>query len=433
MRKRSGLAWLLLFACGLLAVAAEENWPQFRGPGGDGVAANAGPPVEWSETLNIAWKVPIPGCGRSSPVILGNRIWLTTASPQGVKRTKIGGDDMQTANHVAIGALCLDRADGKSLWQVTLWEIDNPAPVHWLSSWATPTPVVEPGRLYCDFGTFGTACLDAETGEVLWQQKLPLDHQVGPGSSPALCENLLILVRDGRNEQYVTALDKNTGQPVWKTSRPPLQGAGDQKKSFCTPLITSTGGKTQIIVPGAHWVISYDPASGKEFWRAKHSGNWSLASRPVFGHGMAFFSTGCVKPVICAVRVDGEGDVTATHIAWKCPHQAPVMSSPIVVGDEIYWVSDAGIICCADAKTGVVHWQERIGGNFLASPVFAAGKLYFFSQEGKATVLKAGKKFERLAGNSLTGTVIASPAMLQRSIFLRTDTHLYRIEADKKQ
>ncbi|MGD0093488.1 MAG: PQQ-binding-like beta-propeller repeat protein, partial [Planctomycetota bacterium] len=343
MRRRSGWSGVLLCALALSGIArAEDNWPQFRGPGGDGVASTtADPPVQWGEALNIAWKVPIPG-GRSSPVVWGSRIFMTTATPQGVKRTKIGGDDMQTATHVAIGAVCLDRATGKPVWQVTLSEIDNPAPVHWFNSWATPTPVVEPGRLYCDYGTFGTACLDTETGNVLWKQQLALDHQVGPGSSAIVYENLLILVRDGRNAQYVTGLDKNTGQAVWKSDRPALTTPGDQKKSFCTPLVVSSGGKTQMIVPAAQWVISYEPASGKEIWRLHHGKNWSLAGRPVFGQGLAYFSTGCMPPQITALRVDGQGDVTATHVAWRELHQAPVMSSPLLAGDEIYWVSDAG-------------------------------------------------------------------------------------------
>src|SRR5258705_6376004 len=195
---------------------AEQGWPQFRGPRGDGTSTARDVPLTWSETNNVAWKVAVPGRGRSSPVVLEDRIWLTTALEEGLKRTQIGSDDMQTAEHVALEAICLDRAQGKIVWRTPLFDVPNPAPVHWYNSWATPTPVVEAGRLYCDFGTFGTACLDAKKGTILWQTQLPLDHQVGPGSSPVLFQKLLILVRDGRDAQYVAALDKKTGQSVWK-------------------------------------------------------------------------------------------------------------------------------------------------------------------------------------------------------------------------
>jgi len=407
---------------------AEDNWPQFRGPHGDGTSTATKLPLVWSETNNIVWKVAVPGRGRSSPVVLGDRIWLTTALEQGARRTRIGSDDMQTAEHVTLKAVCLNRTNGKIIWETTLFDVDRPAPVHWLNSWATPTPVVEPGRLYCDFGTFGTACVDSKTGKVLWQQRLPLDHQVGPGSSAVLWQNLLLLVRDGRDAQYVTALDKKTGQTVWKTDRPPIvTPSTDLRKAFSTPLLVRTGGRMQMITPGPHWIVSYDPATGKEFWRARHGPGFSFGSCAVVGQGMAFFSTGCFKPELWAIRVDGEGDVTGTHVAWKCPRQVPVMSSPVLGGDELYWVSDDGMACCADARSGQMHWQERLGGAHLASPVFAEGRVYFFGQDGKATVLKAGKQFEKLAENHVEGTVVATPALLDRTILLRTDSHLYRI------
>jgi outer membrane protein assembly factor BamB/predicted GH43/DUF377 family glycosyl hydrolase len=422
--------WSFVFAVALISSArGQGNWPQFRGPTGDGVASSTKPPLRWSETNNIAWKVQVIGRGRSSPVLLGERVWLTTAVEQGVRRTRIGSDDMQVAEHVSLRAVCLDRVKGTPLWEVTLFEVDKPDPVHWLSSWATPTPVVETGRVYFDFGTFGTACLEAETGRVIWKQQLRLDHQVGPGSSPVLCGQLLLLVRDGRDQQYVTALDKQTGQAVWKTNRPPIRtGSGDLRKSFSTPLLITLDGRIQIISSGAHWIVSYDPAAGAENWRVRHGDGFSIGSCPAFGHGLVFFSTGCFKPQLWAIRPDGQGDVTGTHVAWKTPRQVPVMSSPVLAGDEIYWVSDDGMACGADARTGQVHWQERLGGPHLASPISAAGRLYFFGQDGKTTVVKAGKQFERLAVNALDGAVTATPAFVGQAIYLRTDNHLYRIE-----
>ncbi len=412
------------------AAALATDWPQHRGPRGDGVSDATNLPLTWDETNHVTWSIDTPGRGRSSPVVLQDRIFLTTAVEQGVHRTRIGPDDMQTAEHVVLSALCLDRATGRILWHTTLFDIANPDPVHWLNSWATPTPVVEPGRLYCDFGTFGTACLDAHTGKLLWQQRLPLDHQVGPGSSPILHRNLLVLVRDGRDAQYVAALDKSSGQTVWKTDRPPITTSSPNlKKCFCTPLIVPHSGQIQMVVPGAQWIVCYDPASGKEIWRIRHGDGFSIGASPVFGHGLVFFSTGCHKAQLLAVRIDGRDDVTSTHVAWKTLRQVPVMSSPILVGDELCWVSDDGMATCVDARTGQVHWQERLGGSYLASPIAAQGRLYFFSQEGKTTVLKPGKSFERLAESTLPGPLIATPAFAGHEIYLRTDHRLYRIEA----
>jgi hypothetical protein len=407
---------------------AEDGWPQFRGPRGDGTSLATDVPLHWSETNNLAWKVPIPGRGRSSPIVLEDRVWLTTALERGVKRASIYGEDMRTAEHVTLEALCLDRAQGNILWRTPVFEVDKPDPVHSYNSWATPTPVVEPGRLYCDFGAFGTACLEANTGRVLWKTRLRVDHQFGPGSSPVLWRNLLVLVRDGNDAQYVAALDKQTGQIVWKSDRPPIVADSPiVKKSFITPLLVTSGDRLQLFCPGAHWVVSYDPLTGKELWRARHGEGFSSGSSPVFGHGLAIFSTGHMKPQLVAVRVDGQGDVTATHFAWKTLRQVPVTSSPVLAGEEIYWVSDEGIASCGDVRTGEMRWQERLGGLHLASPLYADGHVYFFAQDGRTTVVKAAREFEKLAENGVQGPVVATPAILDGTMLLRTDTSLYCI------
>jgi outer membrane protein assembly factor BamB len=417
-----------LLAADAAEASGDPGWPGFRGPRGDGTSPATNVPLSWSESNNVAWKVPVPGRGRSSPSVLLDRLWLTTALERGVKRASIYGEDMLTAGHVTLEAVCLDRAHGNILWRAPLFDVDEPAPVHSFNSWATPTPVIEPGRLYCDFGAFGTACLDAKTGKALWKTRLPADHQFGPGSSPVLWSNLLVLVRDGRDAQYVAALDKQTGQIVWKADRPPINADSDYlKKSFITPLLVSSAGRTQLVAPGAHWVVSYDPMSGKELWRARHGEGYSMGSSPVFGHGLAVFSTGFMKAQLVAVRVDGQGDVTATHVAWKTSRQVPAMSSPVLAGDEIYWVSDQGMASCGDARTGEIHWQERLGGLHLASPLYAEGRVYFFAQDGRTTVVKAGKQFEKLAQNRIEGPLVATPAILDGTIFLRTDASLYQI------
>jgi len=422
-------AWLLqvCLVASASAAAAPDDWPQFRGPSGDGVSAAKDPPLTWSESQNILWKVPLPGRGQSSPVVLGDRIWLTTAIEQGLRPTKLGPEDAQIADHVSLAAVCLDRRDGTCLGQVIIFEIDKPPLVHALNSYATPTPVVEPRRLYCDFGAMGTGAVDTETRKVLWTERLPVDHLVGPGSSPIVYKDLLILVRDGCDAQFVAALDKNTGKVAWKTDRPPIQARSDMRKAFSTPLIIDAGGATQMVAVGAHWVVSYDPATGRQIWHVRHGKGYSLAPRPVYGNGMVYIDTGCEVAQLWAIRVDGQGDVTDTHVAWKATENVPILSSPLLVGKELYFTNDTGAVSCLDALTGQLLWRGRAPGMQMASPVYAAGRLYFFGRDGRTTVLRAGRQLEKLAENRLEGLVSASPAFAGNTILLRTDTHLYCI------
>lgn len=423
---------LLKLLAGIAAIilpTAANEWPQFRGPNGDGVSTAIEVPLTWSETSPLKWRILCPGRGRSSPVTDGKHIWLTTAIERGTVRTRIGPDDMQTTEHITLKVVCIDYANGEILWERELFDRDRPDPVHWLNSWATPTPIVEKGRLYCDFGTYGTACLDAAAGGVHWRQSIPLDHQVGPGSSPVVSKDFLILVRDGRDAQFVTALEKNTGTIAWRTDRPPLKASvGELKKSFVTPLLVETPGRTQLVSPGAQWIVSYDPANGREHWRARHGEGFSIGTCPVTSNGLVLFGTGCFRPQLVALKLDGEGDVTDTHVRWRSLRQVPVMSSPVLVGNEVYYVSDDGMATCADVATGQAIWQERLGSQHLASPVAAQGRIYFFGHTGNTTVVKAARQFEKLAENQIDGTVVATPAILNGTILLRTDTHLYRLK-----
>jgi len=414
----------------LILAQARAEWPTFRGPTGDGVApAGVEPPLEWSESRNVAWKAAIPGRGRSSPVILGDRVFVTFARETNVQRRKIGPDEMQTADHVSLGAAGVDRQTGRILWERTLSEVDKPDPVHYLNSWATPTPAVVPGRLFCDFGGWGTWCLDPESGKTLWEKKIPLDHQVGPGSSLALHGKLVILVRDGRDAQYVLALDQETGEQTWKADRPPVQANHpNAKKSFSTALEIERGGKRQLIAVGPHWVASYDPEDGRELWRLRHGDGYSIGSVPVYGGDLLYVGTGCSRPNMLAMKVDGSGEQPASGLAWRSAKSIPMMSSPLYYGGGVYWNSDDGTATCVDPATGAVRWQTRLGEGTLASPLGAAGRVYFFGKEGKTTVVKPGESLEKLAENKLDGTVIATPAAAGKSLFLRTDTHLYRLE-----
>lgn len=410
-----------------------DDWPQFRGPTGDGISWATNVPLTWSSTQNVKWKTSVPGRGRSSPVLLGERIWLTTALETNVRTFAAGPDRMQQAERVVIGVVCLERATGKQLYYTELFPVDNPAAVNFFNSYATPTPVVEARRLYCDFGTFGTACLEADSGEVRWKRQLPLEHYQGPGSSPALYRNLLILVRDGGDQQYVTALDKETGQTVWKSDRPPLSTPVRMfRKSFSTPLVFEAAGQVQMVVPGAQWFVSYDPATGREIWRVDNGKGETVAPRPVYGDGLVYLSTGVFrgKAQLWAVRVDGQGDVTQSHVAWKLPSSIGFMPSPLLLGRELYLLSDETFVTCVDAVSGGILGKARADDNYAASPVYAEGRIYCFGREGKTTVFRANKELTVLAENQLDGPVFASPAFSNSAIYLRTDSHLYCLSSE---
>jgi len=395
-------------------------------------------PLRWSESENVVWKVPIEGRGWSSPVVLGDQIWLTTAletegSPeelqQAVERVGAPVPSPYVAGHVTLKAICLDRDSGRILHNVTLFEDDEPVVLNTMNSYASPTQVVEAGRVYCDFGAMGTVCVDATTGKTLWSRHLVIEHQVGPGSSPILYGDTLILTRDGCDEQYVTALDKDTGKTVWKTDRPSHDtSVVVYHKAFTTPLVFEEDGVEQMVVVGAQWIVSYDPATGKERWRVDTGPTFSNASRPVYGDGMVYVCTAYGGAQMLAIHTDGRGDVTDTHVAWVLRRATPKRTSPLLVEGHLCFVSERGIASCIDARTGESYWSERFDGVYSASPICADGRVYFFGENGTTTVVQPGDSFRSLAENHLDGRIMATPAFVDRSIILRTDTHLYRIE-----
>lgn len=408
------LVVLLCVVC--VSEAQSADWPQFRGPGGQGHSDATNLPVTWSETENVTWKVPVAGLGWSSPAIQGNQIWITSAVDEGKK----------------LHAIALDRATGKTLHDVTVFEISEPGPVHSKNSHASPTPLIESDRVYVHYGAHGTACLKTD-GTVVWKtQELKHNHRHGPGGSPVIFEDLLILNCDGSDIQFVVALDKNTGEIRWKKKREHigddrLTGKSNVPMAYTTPLLTEINGTIQLLSSGADSIVSYNPVNGEEYWWFRYDG-YSNVPRPVVGKGLVFISSGYDRPEFYAVKVDGSGDVTDSHLGWNMKKAAPLNPSPLLVGDELYLVSDNGIATCLDAVSGTQHWQERIGGNFSASPTLADGKIYLLDEEGKTTVIAPGKKYEVLATNTLEGRTLATPAMVDQAIFLRTDTHLYRIE-----
>jgi outer membrane protein assembly factor BamB len=416
---RSGMIDLL--ACFLLLLPAAEaretirDWPEFRGPTGQGQAGNQNLPVHWSATKNVAWKQAIPGRGWSSPIVSAGRIYLTTSVPAG---DSASGDQ-------SLEALCLDAESGKILWQREVIHQDRataPA-VHSKNSHASPTPLVHEGRLYVHFGHQGTACLDL-AGNVLWRNtEIKYQPVHGNGGSPILVHDLLVFSCDGADGRFLVALDCQTGKVRWRVDR---AGDVDRKFSFSTPLLITVNGQEQIISPGSDSVSAFRPRDGHEIWRVRYEG-YSVVPRPVYGHGLVFLSTGFNSPSLMAIRPTGRGDVTDSHVAWTVRRSMPLTPSPLLVGAELYTLSDNGVASCLDAGTGRVHWQQRIGGNYSASPITASGRIYFQSEEGTGVVIRAGNRFELLAKNTLGERTLASYAVAEGALFIRTEEHLYRI------
>ncbi len=416
----------------LSACRAAADWPEFRGPRGNGHVAPSGDgkaiglPLRWSETENVKWKTAIPNLGWSTPVVMDGRVWLTTA-------TKDGHDFF---------AICVDAETGRIRMNRKMFHADNPEPLgNSVNCYASPSPVIEPGRVYVHFGSYGTACLAADTGDVVWERTdLPCRHYRGPGSSAILHDDLLVLTFDGVDVQYVAALDKTSGRTVWKTDRTTKwddldargqpKREGDFRKAFSTPLVVETGAGLQVVSIGSKAAFAYEPRTGREIWSLPLPG-YSSAPRPVFENGLAFIVTGRGKTELWAMRIDGRGNVADTHVAWKTSgRHVPNTPSPLLVEDLLYLVADSGTASCFEAATGKEVWSERLGGNFMASPIYADGRLYCFSVQGKTTVLKAGRTYGVLAESRLESGFMASPAVSGKAFLLRTKTHLYRIEAE---
>jgi outer membrane protein assembly factor BamB len=436
----TGCGWMVMFCCGwaalgqtdpapsasaptALSVSEQNDWPQFRGPDGQGHSTAEKLATKWTETQNVTWKSKIPGSGWSSPVIQGDRIWLTTALDQGTE----------------LKLIAVNKTTGKIEKELSLFQVAAPGKLHSKNSYASPTPVVDGARIYVHFGAYGTTCLDT-TGKVVWKKELNYYHHHGPAASPILVGKRLIIPCDGLDKpfyagttprldltefQFVAALNADTGETEWKKGR-------KAQHSYATPLLIEVDGKPQIISPGADRTIAYNPATGAEIWSVRYTG-YSLIPRPVYGKGLVFLCTGYNNPEVMAVKPDGMGDVTDTHVAWTYKPNAPNTPSPILVDDELYFVNDAGIATCLEAESGKMLWKRRLGGNFSASPIYADEKLYFLSEDGMMHVLAPGKQYKRLSTNKLNGMTYASPAVSGNALFLRSDQFLYRIEEQEKE
>lgn len=413
--------------------AEDLHWPQFRGPRGDGTSTSTGLPLNWSEQRNVKWKTAIHGRAWSSPVIWGDQIWLTTA----------------TENGRELSVLCVDRDSGRIVRDLKLFDVENPQFAHKFNTYASPTPVIEAGRVYVTYGSPGTACLDTRTGQVLWTRcDFVCNHYRGAGSSPILHDGLFILNFDGSDRQYVVALDTKTGRTVWEKPRSidfkDLDGEGrpfsegDLRKAFGTCHVAVLDGTLTLLSQGAKALYALDPRTGEELWRVEERQNHSASTRPVVGHGLVFVLSGWGTGQLLAIRSGRRGEVidanvatpppTQLQVVWKAKRNVPKKPSLTLVDDLLYGLDDNGVATCWEARTGAVVWNERIGGNCSASPLAAQGRLYFFTEEGKTVVVATGRQFKKLAENQLDDGFMASPAVSGRALFLRTKTHLYRIE-----
>ncbi len=408
---------LLLLAAGLSPNAKSADWPEFRGPTDQGIYADGPLPTEWSDVKNVAWKQALPGKGWSSPITAAGRVYLTAAVP-----VEMDGK----AGELSLQALCLDGQTGAILWSKEVFHERPSAPKpHSKNSHASATPLVHGDRLYVHFGHMGTACLDLD-GKAIWKNNdlhyLPVH---GNGGSPVLVDGALIFSCDGSDKRFVVALDAGDGHVLWKKERTEHPQKGF---SFGTPLVITVDGHPQVVSQGSNVVAAYDPKNGEEIWRVRYEG-YSVVPRPVFGNGLLYVCTGFDSPKLLAIRPDGRGDVTDTHVAWTITKNAPNSPSPLLLGDELYMVSDRGVVNCLDAKTGEEIWHENVHGAFSASPIAADGKIYFLSEEGVGIVLKAGRKFDETARNPIKEKTLASYGVLDGSLLIRTETSLYRIRA----
>jgi len=410
MRQLPGRVVVLIVtvaACAAVQVHARQ-WPQFRGPSGQGLSDATGLPLEWSESRNVAWKVPVPGRGWSSPVVGGGRVWLTTA--------------VQNKGEASLRLLAFDADTGREALNVELFHIwRDDFSTNAKNSNATPTPILDGDRVYVHFGASGTAAVTTD-GRMVWKTRLPQNTQHGQGGSPVLAGGLLIINCDGFDDPYVIALDAATGKTKWRQAR-----RAPTSQAYSTPLVIRAADRDQVVSVGASFTSSFDPATGRELWRVGYRDGFSNVPRPVFAHGLVFIATGFQQPTLMAVRADGSGDVTRTHVAWTLARGAPLTPSPIVVGDEIYVMSDHGILQCLDARSGKTHWVQRLDGAFAASPIFADGRIYFLSEDGITTVIAPGVEFKPLARSAIDGETLASIAVANQSLFIRSATHLYRI------
>lgn len=403
----------LFFLFASCAFLLAEDWNQFRGSAGQGHAEWNDLPVKWDRKNSVDWKTELPGKAWSSPIMVGPSLVLTNA--------------IEEEGGLALEVLALDSVSGKKKWSVILFEHDDSPRIHKKNSHASPTPFYDGDRLFVHFGNLGTACLSA-AGKVIWKKSFPYNPVHGSGSSPVVHGDLLLFSADGGKDPCLYALDKNTGQVRWKAER---ESEAKRKFSFCTPLVISHKGKEQIISPASDYVFSYD-LKGNQLWKSHYPGGYSVVPRPVYGDGMIYVSSGYDRPTLYAVKVDGEGDVTKTHVAWKTSKAVPHNSSPVLVRDKngrelFFMAADSGVVSCLDAKSGQLKWMQRVAGSCSASLLHAGGRIYLTDESGKTFVFKAGTPFRLLAENDLEERTLATPIAVPGGLVIRTEKAVWKI------
>ncbi len=403
---------MLLPLVSFRAMAADQSeWPQFRGPNADGHVKGKASPLEWSDSKNVIWKTLIPGLGWSSPALAQGKVFLTTAVP------KDGG--------LSLRALAIDANSGKIVWDTHVRAVEKAPKIHSKNSHASPTPIIRDGSVFVHFGALGMAKLSAADRAIQWTN-FDIDYPPvhGSGGSPVLHDGKLVIVCDGSTNPFVAAIDAKTGKLAWKQ---PRSIVGKINHSFVTPTVVVVDGKAQVMAPGPDHFAAYDLETGTEVWRVKAPG-WSVVPQPAIGHGLVIYNHDYDNPELLAVKLGGRGDVTESNIVWRLKQGAPSSPSPLLVGEELYFVSDKGIASCVNAKTGERYWMERLSSdsNYSASPIFVNGRVLFLAENGLATWVELGKKFKVLGKNSVPGRTLATPAFSEGAMYLRTDEHLYK-------
>ncbi len=423
----------LLVIAFLLPITAGQAqslpWPERNGPTGDGHAAAEearGLPAEWDEATghNIAWRLPLIGEGHSTPVIGNGQAWFTAATRDGTQQF----------------VYAVDTASGRVLHRKLQFENEDPEPLgNIINTYASPTCVLEPDAVYVHFGSYGTARLDPETAETVWQRRdIECSHYRGPGSSPVLLDDLLILTFDGVDYQFLKALDKRTGETVWRTERTTdfrdlepdgtPRAEGDYRKAYSTPGLVQVGDRWQVVSVGARAAFGYDARTGEEIWTIEHS-DYNAAIRPLFLHPLAILNTGSRGASLLGLRLDEttRGNVTDSHIEWERPRGNGSLPTPVLVDDRLYQVTDQGVLHCLNAWTGEEVFSARLPGNYTASPIFAQGLIYFFNERGQTTVIRASDHFQVVARNEIADGVRASPSVAGGALYLRSFQSLYKI------
>ncbi len=398
------------------AVAGTENWPEFRGPTGQGISEAVNAPVQLDLERNLVWKARIPGKGWSSPVVVDGTIVLTT------------GSEEPENGHYELSVLALDAESGELLWEKTVFQPTEEvaSEIHFKNSLASPTAIVADGIVYAHFGHMGTVAMRLSDGEVLWKQKIAYKPLHGSGGSPVLVDGVLVYNQDAKDKPFVTALDAKTGELAWQTSR---NHDADRKFSFSTPLHVNNGGRSEIVSAGSGIIAGYRPKDGHEIWRVTYPVGFSLAPRPVEAEGILYFSTGFMRPSLYAIRLDGAtGDLTDSHVEWISHRSMPKTPSPTYSKGMVFTLEDAGRLSCLDAKTGEPLWMEPLKANFSASPVLVGNTLYCVSEEGVCSVLAVSREGMTLLSQiDFEEQSLASPAIVNGAIYLRTLSHLWRL------